>query len=64
MCLEFVFLIYCRRRCSRYYIEGEKKGTIDIFAKNLPGLPDNVRYDGDGHYWMALPWVRIILLAS
>ncbi|CAH1433354.1 unnamed protein product [Lactuca virosa] len=53
------FVIFCEtfmRRCSRYYLEGEKKGTIDIFAKNLPGLPDNVRYDGNGHYWMALPW--------
>lgn len=61
MILKFVFVINCRRRCSRYYLHGEKKGYIDVFAKNLPGLPDNVRYDGDGHYWMALPWVIWLL---
>ncbi|CAI9299047.1 unnamed protein product [Lactuca saligna] len=58
------FVIFCEtfmRRCSRYYLHGEKKGYIDVFAKNLPGLPDNVRYDGDGHYWMALPWDNSLL---
>ncbi|KAI3781231.1 hypothetical protein L2E82_11240 [Cichorium intybus] len=57
-------LIFCEtfmRRCSRYYLQGEKKGSIDVFAKDLPGLPDNVRYDGDGHYWIALPWDNSLL---
>ncbi|GJV51483.1 strictosidine synthase-like 5-like protein [Tanacetum coccineum] len=43
-------------RCHRYYLQGDKKGSVDVFANNLPGLPDNVRYDGDGHYWIAQPW--------
>lgn len=47
----------CRGRCLRYYISGEKKGMIDTFIEHLPGLPDNIRYDGEGHYWIALPLV-------
>ncbi|XP_051147361.1 protein STRICTOSIDINE SYNTHASE-LIKE 5-like [Andrographis paniculata] len=67
-------LIFCESpmcRCKRYYIEGSKKGTVEIFVENLPGLPDNIKYDGKGHYWIALgsdaklwrvaqrnPWMR------
>ncbi|KAL4572663.1 hypothetical protein LXL04_019445 [Taraxacum kok-saghyz] len=61
------FLIFSEtfmRRCSRYYLQGEKKGTIDIFAKDLPGLPDNVRYDGEGHYWIAMPWDNSLLFKN
>ncbi|CAL9065446.1 protein STRICTOSIDINE SYNTHASE-LIKE 4-like [Musa acuminata AAA Group] len=50
-------LIFCEttlRRCRRYHIRGEKRGTVDEFIQNLPGFPDNVRYDGEGHYWIAL----------
>ncbi|KAD2392750.1 hypothetical protein E3N88_39727 [Mikania micrantha] len=53
------FVIYCESflmRCSRYYLEGEKKGTIDVFVDGLPGFPDNIRYDGEGHYWLAIAW--------
>lgn len=25
-----------------------------MFVDNLPGFPDNIRYDGEGHYWIAL----------
>ncbi|KAI3668937.1 hypothetical protein L6452_40154 [Arctium lappa] len=52
-------VIFCEtfmRRCSRYYLQGEKKGSMDVFANNLPGSPDNIRYDGDGRYWLAIPW--------
>ncbi|KAG8373584.1 hypothetical protein BUALT_Bualt11G0039600 [Buddleja alternifolia] len=51
------FVIFCEtamRRCKKYYIQGEKKGSVDIFIENLPGLPDNIRYDGEGQYWVAL----------
>lgn len=50
-------LIYCEtgmRRCARYHIRGDKKGTVEKFIDNLPGLPDNIRYDGEGRYWIAL----------
>ncbi|KAA8547576.1 hypothetical protein F0562_004005 [Nyssa sinensis] len=51
------FLIFCEtpmRRCKKYYIHGPKKGSIDKFIDDLPGMPDNIRYDGEGHYWIAL----------
>ncbi|EPS58715.1 hypothetical protein M569_16097, partial [Genlisea aurea] len=62
---DHTFVIFCEtvmRRCKRYYIDGPRKGSTDTFVENLPGLPDNVRYDGEGRYWIALgteagPWV-------
>ncbi|CAI9110514.1 OLC1v1010560C1 [Oldenlandia corymbosa var. corymbosa] len=59
------FVIFCEtplRKCKRYYIKGENKGTVDIFVENMPGMPDNIRYGGDGQYWIAIaseftyPW--------
>ncbi|XP_002273458.3 protein STRICTOSIDINE SYNTHASE-LIKE 5 [Vitis vinifera] len=43
------------RRCLKYHIQGERKGSVDKFIDNLPGPPDNILYDGEGHYWIALP---------
>ncbi|PIN09898.1 putative alkaloid synthase/Surface mucin Hemomucin [Handroanthus impetiginosus] len=51
------FVIFCEtpmRRCKRYYIQGPRRGSVDIFGENLPGLPDNIRYDGEGQYWIGL----------
>ncbi len=42
----------------RYYLKGPKAGTMDIFADNLPGLPDNVRLSSSGGYWVAIAIVR------
>nr|GMC59816.1 protein STRICTOSIDINE SYNTHASE-LIKE 6-like [Ipomoea batatas] len=50
-------VIFCEttmRRCKRFYIKGEKKGFVDVFIENLPGMPDNIRYDGEGLFWIAL----------
>ncbi|KAM2095825.1 hypothetical protein ACFX1X_018489 [Malus domestica] len=50
-------VIYCEtpmRRCTKYYIQGQKKGSVDTFIDHLPGYPDNIRYDGEGRYWIAL----------
>ncbi|KAK9062075.1 hypothetical protein SSX86_019260 [Deinandra increscens subsp. villosa] len=54
---EQEFVIFCETpmmRCSRYYIQGEKEGSVDVFIDRLPGTPDNIRYDGEGHYWIAI----------
>ncbi|XP_031476803.1 protein STRICTOSIDINE SYNTHASE-LIKE 6-like [Nymphaea colorata] len=59
------FLVFCETpvaRCQKYYIEGEQKGTSEMFIDNLPGLPDNIRYDGNGHFWIALVANRNLLL--
>ncbi|KAJ0853718.1 putative strictosidine synthase [Helianthus annuus] len=48
------FVIFCETpmmRCSRYYIQGEKEGLTDVFIDRLPGMPDNIHYDGEGYYW-------------
>ncbi|CAL4915378.1 unnamed protein product [Urochloa decumbens] len=60
-------LIYCEtvvRRCSRYHITGDKKGTVEKFIDNLPGVPDNIRYDGEGRYWIALSAVTSQISSS
>ncbi|XP_072962638.1 protein STRICTOSIDINE SYNTHASE-LIKE 6-like [Typha angustifolia] len=56
-------LIFCEsvlRRCRRYHIRGENRGTIDKFIENLSGFPDNIHYDKEGHYWIGLPVGRTL----
>ncbi|KAL2333902.1 hypothetical protein Fmac_015115 [Flemingia macrophylla] len=51
------FVIYCetiKKRCRKYYIAGPKKGKIGEFCRNLPGIPDNIHYVGQGQYYVAL----------
>lgn len=40
-------------RVRRYWLAGDKKGTSEILAADLPGFPDNVT-TGDGRFWVAL----------
>jgi len=35
---------------------------VEKFIDNLPGFPDNIRYDGEGRYWIALSAVNLIFL--
>ena len=66
-------VVFCEsvmRRCRKYHIRGDRKGHIDHFTNHLPGLPDNIHYDGDGHYLIALataityPWDLALKYAS
>ncbi len=41
-------------RIVRYWLKGEKAGTSDIFADNLPGFPDNITFNGSDRFWVAL----------
>jgi sugar lactone lactonase YvrE len=41
-------------RILRYWLKGDKAGTSDIFADNLPGFPDNITFDGAGRFWVAI----------
>ncbi len=41
-------------RILRYWLKGEKAGTSDVFADNLPGFPDNITFNGSGRFWVAL----------
>jgi sugar lactone lactonase YvrE len=41
-------------RITRYWLKGEKAGTSDVFADNLPGFPDNITFNGKDRFWVAL----------
>jgi sugar lactone lactonase YvrE len=47
-------VIFCespKKRCKKYDI---KSGKTKVFIDNLPARTDDIRYDGQGHYWFAL----------
>ncbi|KAH7566189.1 hypothetical protein JRO89_XS08G0113000 [Xanthoceras sorbifolium] len=51
------YVVFCEtvmRRCKKYYIKGDKSGRVEKFIDDLPGVPDNIHYDGQGLYWIAL----------
>lgn len=41
-------------RIQRYWLAGEKAGSSEIFAENLPGFPDNLTFNGRDRFWVAL----------
>jgi hypothetical protein len=41
-------------RVRRLWLKGEKAGQNDLFAENLPGLPDNITFHGKDRFWVAL----------
>ncbi len=41
-------------RISRYWLKGERAGTTEVFAENLPGFPDNISRTPDGRIWVPL----------
>ncbi|MFW9078626.1 SMP-30/gluconolactonase/LRE family protein [Pseudomonas sp. P2757] len=49
-------------RISRYWLTGPKAGTHDLFIDNLPGLPDNLAFNGRDRFWVALYTPRNALL--
>ncbi|XP_057418259.1 protein STRICTOSIDINE SYNTHASE-LIKE 4-like [Lotus japonicus] len=48
-------------RCRKYYIQGPKKGTIGEFCPDIPGMPDNIHYVGQGQYFIGLATVTYSL---
>lgn len=55
------FLLVCELNLARilkYNLKGERSGRVDIFADNLPGLPDNIRPSASGGYWVGLSQIR------
>jgi len=63
-------------RILRYWLKGPDAGTHDVFADNLPGIPDGVSSNDAGIFWVALysprsadldrmsnlPWLRKLAL--
>lgn len=51
------FVLICetwKSRILRYWLKGPKNGTSDVFIDGLPGLPDNISYNGKDTFWIAL----------
>ena len=42
----------------RYWLEGRRKGEIEIVLDRLPGNCDNINRASDGNYWLALVGIR------
>ncbi|MFI3588531.1 hypothetical protein, partial [Klebsiella pneumoniae] len=36
------------------WLNGERKGKLEIFIENLPGSPDNINLAPDGTFWIAI----------
>jgi sugar lactone lactonase YvrE len=51
-----------RYRLKRCWLRGERAGTCEVMAENLPGFPDGVGRDGRGTFWVALVSPRNALL--
>ncbi|MFP3898041.1 MAG: SMP-30/gluconolactonase/LRE family protein [Dehalococcoidia bacterium] len=47
-----------RYRIRPYWLTGEKAGQTDVFIDNLPGFPDNLSYNGEDLFWVALVYPR------
>lgn len=40
------------RKLWKYHLKGRKEGQVDEFVKDIGGIPDNVRPDGKGNYYV------------
>lgn len=49
-------------RIVRYWLKGPKAGTRELFIDGLPGYCDNLSYNGEGVFWVAIPAPRSDLL--
>ena len=38
----------------KFWLKGEKAGTMETIVQNLPGFPDNINDNGDGTFWLGL----------
>lgn len=41
-------------RVMRYWLKGDKTGQVEVFIDNLPGFPDNITYNDNGTFWVAM----------
>lgn len=43
------------QRSRTYWLQGSEKGSTEAFVNDLPGVPGNVRHDGQSNYLIAIP---------
>lgn len=56
------YLLLCetgRARILKYYLRGERSGQHEILTDALPGLPDNIKLNDRGQYYVGLISPRI-----
>lgn len=41
-------------RVVRYFVKGDRAGTMEVVIDNLPGYPDNLNRGKEGRYWAGL----------
>tara|TARA_R110002072_G_scaffold149144_1_gene296833 strand:- start:333 stop:1424 length:1092 start_codon:yes stop_codon:yes gene_type:complete len=56
------FLETFRYRLNRYWTSGPRAGEREIVADNLPGIPDGLMGDRQGHLYIAMDTQRVPLL--
>ncbi|MCV7279246.1 SMP-30/gluconolactonase/LRE family protein [Mycolicibacterium flavescens] len=49
-----VFAETLGRRLSKYWLTGERAGSVTRLCENLPGMPDNLSTGADGRIWCAM----------
>jgi sugar lactone lactonase YvrE len=49
-----VFAETMGRRLSKYWLTGDRAGTVTPLVQNLPGHPDNISTGADGRIWVAM----------
>ena len=53
---QFVLVVETAKyRVQKYWLQGPKAGTAEVFVENLPGFPDGVSSGASGTFWVALP---------
>lgn len=56
---DFVLMVdLAKYRILKYWLKGNKKGTIDVFIENLPGLPNGIARREDGSFWLGFSSCR------
>ncbi|MEM7611873.1 MAG: SMP-30/gluconolactonase/LRE family protein [Pseudomonadota bacterium] len=45
-------------RIQRLWLRGPQQGQRDVFVDGLPGMPDNLSFNGRDTFWVALPATR------
>jgi sugar lactone lactonase YvrE len=56
---DFVLVVETYRyRIRRYWLQGPKAGTDDVFVDNTPGYPDGMAADRQGTFWLAMFTLR------
>ena len=48
-------------RTLRHWITGPRAGLTEVFVESYPGWPDDIRFNGDGTFWVSLVMERLAI---